>query len=106
MRKGNTALKEKLDEVLSPMTEQDFNDLMAQGNCRSADCFCISSGFAGKERNMEKLLQLGNDVAKLWETYGTTYLYGMRDTLILALVATVIGCIIGLVCGVFEHHSL
>ena len=24
------ALKEKLDEVLSPMTEQDFNDLMAQ----------------------------------------------------------------------------
>lgn len=30
MRKGNTALKEKLDEVLSPMTEQDFNDLMAQ----------------------------------------------------------------------------
>ena len=30
MRKGNTALKEKLEEVLSPMTEQDFNDLMAQ----------------------------------------------------------------------------
>ena len=30
MRKGNTALKEKLDEVLSPMTEQDFNDVMAQ----------------------------------------------------------------------------
>ena len=30
MRKGNTALKEKLDEVLSPMTEQDFNDLMVQ----------------------------------------------------------------------------
>lgn len=30
MRKGNTALKENLDEVLSPMTEQDFNDLMAQ----------------------------------------------------------------------------
>ena len=54
---------------------------------------------------MEKLLQLGNDVAKLWETYGTTYLYGMRDTLILALVATVIGCIIGLV-RCFEHHSL
>ena len=51
---------------------------------------------------MEKLLQLGNDVAKLWETYGTTYLYGMRDTLILALVATVIGCIIGLVCGVLN----
>ena len=30
MRKGNTELKQKLDEVLSPMTEQDFNDLMAQ----------------------------------------------------------------------------
>ena len=30
MRKGNTELKQKLDEVLSPMTAQDFNDLMAQ----------------------------------------------------------------------------
>ena len=30
MGKGNTELKQKLDEVLSPMTEQDFNDLMAQ----------------------------------------------------------------------------
>ena len=28
--KGNTALKEKIDAVLSTMTAQDFNDLMAQ----------------------------------------------------------------------------
>ena len=30
LMKGNTALKEKIDAVLSTMTAQDFNDLMAQ----------------------------------------------------------------------------
>lgn len=30
MRKGNTELKEAMDSVLSTMTADDFNDLMAQ----------------------------------------------------------------------------
>ncbi|MEI3090387.1 MAG: hypothetical protein V8T01_10715 [Oscillospiraceae bacterium] len=31
------------------------------------------------------------------------YLNGIKNTLILALVATVIGCLIGLVCGVLKN---
>ena len=46
------------------------------------------------------------DIAKLWYKYGIpTYLPGASATLlVLALVATAIGCIIGLVCGILEHH--
>lgn len=51
---------------------------------------------------MEKLIQLGTDMAKLWGTYGASYLDGMRNTLILALVGTVLGCLIGLVCGILD----
>lgn len=46
--------------------------------------------------------QLGADIAKLWGSRALTYLGGMRDTLILAVVATVIGCLIGFVCGVLQ----
>ena len=51
---------------------------------------------------MSKFAQLGSDIAKLWLKYGGAYLTGMRNTLILALVGTVIGCIIGFVCGVLN----
>ena len=51
---------------------------------------------------MEKLIQLSADIAKLWGKYGDSYITGMRNTLILALVATVIGCVIGFVCGVLN----
>lgn len=52
---------------------------------------------------MEKFAQLGADIAKLWSKYGTShYLPGIRNTLILALVATLIGCVIGFVCGVLN----
>ena len=51
---------------------------------------------------MERFLQLGADIAKLWARYGSSYLNGMKNTLILALVATVIGCIIGFVCGILQ----
>ncbi len=51
---------------------------------------------------MEKLIDLFTDVAKLWTKYHPMYLNGIKNTLILALVATAIGCIIGLVCGVLN----
>ena len=51
---------------------------------------------------MEKLIELFEDVAKLWNKYQPMYLNGMKNTLILALVATFIGCIIGLVCGILN----
>ena len=51
---------------------------------------------------MEKITQLCADIAKLWAKYGGSYITGMRNTLVLALVATVIGCVIGFVCGVLN----
>ena len=51
---------------------------------------------------MDKFVQLGQDMAKLWQAYSTGYLKGIKSTLILALVATVIGCVIGLICGILN----
>ena len=51
---------------------------------------------------MERLIQLGADIVKLWDRCGGDYLNGMKNTLILALVATAIGCLIGLVCGILQ----
>ena len=51
---------------------------------------------------MNRFIQLFVDIAKLWDKYGQSYVVGMRNTLVLALVATVIGCIIGFICGVLN----
>ena len=51
---------------------------------------------------MDKFIQLFADIAKLWGKYGSSYITGMRNTLILALIGTVIGCLIGFVCGVLN----
>ena len=51
---------------------------------------------------MEILIQLVNDIGKLWAKYGASYLTGMRNTLILALTATAISCVIGFLCGVLN----
>ena len=51
---------------------------------------------------MDKLVKLGQDMALLWSKYWPMYLNGVRNTLILALAATVIGCIIGLICGILN----
>ena len=47
-------------------------------------------------------MELGSDVARLWATYAPTYLNGVKNTLILAVVATFFGCVIGLLCGVLN----
>ena len=51
---------------------------------------------------MNKFAELITDVGLLWDTYSSVYLRGMRNTLILAVVATLIGCVIGLVCGILN----
>ena len=51
---------------------------------------------------MNQIAQLGADIAKLWGRYASSYLSGVRNTLVLALVATLIGCVIGFVCGVLN----
>lgn len=51
---------------------------------------------------MDKLTKLMNDVVVLWTNYSPAYLLGIRNTLILAIIATLIGCVIGLVCGILN----
>ena len=51
---------------------------------------------------MNKFAQLGADIAKLWTKYSGAYISGIENTLILALIGTVIGCLIGFICGVLN----
>ena len=51
---------------------------------------------------MDKLTKLILDIGKLWENYHGAYFTGIQNTLILAVAATLAGCLIGLVCGVLN----
>ena len=51
---------------------------------------------------MDKLIKLITDIGKLWENYAGAYFTGIQNTLILAVAATLAGCVIGLVCGVLN----
>ena len=46
--------------------------------------------------------QLIADVVSLWGRYGKIYLNGIKNTLILAITATAIGCLIGFICGILQ----
>jgi len=51
---------------------------------------------------MDKMAQLGSDIAKLLDKYGLIYLNGMWKTISLAVICTVVGCLIGFLCGVLQ----
>lgn len=51
---------------------------------------------------MDKLAQLGADIGNLLTRFGGSYLNGIRNTIVLALIATFLGCVIGLVCGILN----
>lgn len=51
---------------------------------------------------MDKLVKIGNDMVLLWNNYSSLYLNGIKNTLLLALIATAIGCVIGFVCGILN----
>ncbi len=51
---------------------------------------------------MNKFAQLSADIIKLWTKYGASYISGIENTLILALVGTAIGCVIGFACGILN----
>ena len=48
------------------------------------------------------MTQLLSDIGSLWAKYGTVYLTGIANTLILAITATLIGCVIGFLCGILQ----
>jgi putative lysine transport system permease protein len=51
---------------------------------------------------MDKLAKLFDDIARLWAAYYPAYFTGIRNTLVLAVAATLIGCVIGLICGILN----
>ena len=51
---------------------------------------------------MDKFAKLWEDMGLLLEKYMPSYITGLQNTLILAVVATLAGCIIGLVCGILN----
>ncbi len=51
---------------------------------------------------MNKLAQLGIDIANLWGKYDGVYLTGMWKTIVVAVVCTAVGCLIGLFCGILQ----
>ena len=51
---------------------------------------------------MVKLIELIGDISRLWGKYWEMYLRGIGSTLVLALVATLLGCLIGFACGVLN----
>ena len=51
---------------------------------------------------MNKFVQLAADISTLWAKYSSMYITGICNTLILAIVATLIGCLIGFACGVLN----
>ena len=51
---------------------------------------------------MDMFFELFQDMARLWSKYGEMYMRGIGSTLVLALIATFFGCVIGLICGVLN----
>jgi putative lysine transport system permease protein len=51
---------------------------------------------------MDMLIKLIQDMGRLWSKYWVMYANGIANTLILALVATFFGCVIGLACGILN----
>lgn len=51
---------------------------------------------------MDLLTELGQDMVDLWLNYWPRYLIGIRNTVILAIVATALGCLIGFICGILN----
>ena len=43
---------------------------------------------------MERIIDLGHDMARIWAQYYPAYMTGVRNTLILAFIATLAGGII------------
>lgn len=51
---------------------------------------------------MNRMAQLGSDIVTLWGKYSSSYLNGMWKTISLAVICTLVGCIIGFLCGILQ----
>ena len=94
VKKGHTELQQAFNDVLSQMSAEDFNALMDEAIAAQPE--------TDSEEHTGKFLQLFSDVWVLWASSWPAYLSGIRNTVILAVIATLIGCVIGLVCGILN----
>ncbi len=51
---------------------------------------------------MNVFVTLGQDIVRLWDEYASMYLSGIWNTLSLAVICTMVGCLIGLLCGILN----
>lgn len=51
---------------------------------------------------MNVFATLGQDIMSLWDEYASMYLHGIWNTLSLAVICTMVGCLIGLLCGILN----
>ena len=51
---------------------------------------------------MDRIVQLGSDIVMLWGKYSSIYLRGMWSTISLAVICTLVGCILGFLCGILQ----
>ncbi len=45
---------------------------------------------------------MGSDIVKLWNEYHRLFLNGIEKTIVLALLGTAVGCLIGFLCGILQ----
>lgn len=89
VQKGNTQLKDAINGVLNTMTVDDFNNLMDEAIAVQPLSSGLPQGF---------LAQIGY----LLQNYGDSYAKGAGITVVIAVICTAIGCLIGLVCGIIQ----
>ena len=94
VKKGRTELQQAFNDVLSTWSPEDFNSLMDEAIAAQPE--------TDSEDHAGKFAQLFSDVWVLWASSWPAYLSGIRNTVILAVIATLIGCLIGLVCGILN----
>ena len=89
VQKGNTQLKDAINQVLNTMTAEDFEAMMDEAIAIQPISDGLPQGFFAQ-------------IAYLLQNYGDSYLKGAAITVAIAVVCTLIGCIIGLACGVVQ----
>lgn len=87
LKKGNDELKDAVNGVLSKLTIDDFNKMM--DDAISVQPSSMPSDFLGR-------------IVYILKEYGTSFLRGIGVTMVIALVGTFIGCIIGFAVGIIQ----
>jgi putative lysine transport system permease protein len=87
VRKGNTELKDSINQVLSKMDKEDYNKMMEE--VIAVQPKSLSTNFFGR-------------ILFILKNYGSSLLRGVGKTMAIAIVGTFIGCLIGFAVGIVQ----